>query len=99
MLYAGALTREEITSLYTSNEIITKLEQPITPNALQIKNPIEDEISLPEDCSIVKFSSIDGQISLTPNTNTINLKNVPKGLYIIMVEMNNDYYTQKIIVK
>jgi hypothetical protein len=65
-----------------------------------IPNPVQEILVLPSNLSDnhVRFFNTSGQLVLhTTNLTTVDLTLLPAGLYVLVIESNNQLYRKKII--
>ncbi len=99
-IYNYALSQTEITNLNTSNMLAS---ESFNTNNLEVglyPNPVNDilNIDTKEEILSVEVFALQGQKVMTSKENTINVAELPAGIYLVRIEdVNNNIATKKII--
>ncbi|WP_338761611.1 T9SS type A sorting domain-containing protein [Bernardetia sp. ABR2-2B] len=85
---------------YTSRKITTNNMKDITNDLLVYPNPVKDVVKIKSSDKILSIEvlNVQGQtISSTKNSNSIQLKNVAKGMYLLKITTDKGIQTKRII--
>ena len=101
-IYNYAVTDAEAMNLYTYNSLATNTLDSKKFKATIQPNPTSDNftIEMENEVKSIEIYSLQGQKVLTSENKNINVSNLPKGMYVVQIEdENNNRNTQKLIVK
>ncbi|CAG5081693.1 LamG-like jellyroll fold domain-containing protein [Parvicella tangerina] len=99
-IYKTSLTNAQIDSLYSGPNIAgigtTKTQNLVTA----YPNPTTGLIYLTENASLIKVYTLTGKlISSFNNTNTVDLSNLSRGIYLIEINTPKDVQTERLIIE
>ena len=75
--------------------------EPILQNKIKVyPNPFQDKLiieGLPSSYNLVLYNTIGSKIHQTNNINNLDLNHLEKGVYLLQVKSDNQFYTVKLI--